>query len=146
MKREATPEQKAKAAERKATMRALAANIAKMNDAQRAELAARCPVVTIEGRALSPFNQCMIAHQRPSATVVGGFRQWLKAGRSVRKGEHGAGIWVPISTRPDGSETQAPENPDAITTEAGARCNFTVGTVFDVSQTEEKQPEEKGAR
>lgn len=95
----ATPEQHAAALERRAAMRKLAKQISDMVPAQRAELAARFPVVTIEGRALSVFNSCLVATQSPNATVVGGFRQWIKAGRGVRKGEHGMAIWVPLKPR-----------------------------------------------
>lgn len=53
MKRTLTPEQIAKRDERRGRMRALASQISKMSDAERAEIAARYSVVTIEGRTLS---------------------------------------------------------------------------------------------
>jgi len=68
----------------------LSKQIADMTDAQRSELAAKVVgIVTVEGRSLSPHNVCMIAMQKPDAVLVGGFRQWLKAGRCVKKGEKG---------------------------------------------------------
>ena len=126
MKRPPTEEQKQKAAERRERMRAIAKQIAAMDEGERFALAMRCPVVNIEGHSLSTFNQCMIGHQIPAATIVGGFRQWLKAGRAVRKGEHGAAIWVPISK---GGEEMDPAKPTGV--------RFVLGTVFDVSQTDE---------
>ena len=122
--RQATAEQKAAAAERRSKMRAIAKTISDLDAAQRASLAARSNIVTIEGRALSVFNQCFAATQNPTATVVGGFRQWLAAGRAVRKGEHGIAIWVPCKRKDaDGQEGEADET------------RFILGTVFDVSQT-----------
>lgn len=112
--------------ERREGFRKLAAKIAGMTDDQRKELASKCVATCIEGRGFSFANTCLIAHQRPDATLVGGFRQWIKAGRAVRKGEHGFGIWVPIPRRRDDGEI-----------DRDAKPRFMMGTVFDVSQTEE---------
>lgn len=130
MRREPTEAQRAAAAERRAAMRKLAKRVSAMTSDERNAIAARLGVVTIEGRSLSPFNSCMVWCQNPTASVVGGFRQWIRAGRAVCKGEHGMAIWVPtIRTRkaPDSS----PEVPDADS------IGFVLGTVFDVTQTQE---------
>ena len=116
------------ATERRNKAREIARRVAKMSDDERAALAARSLVTTIEGRTLSLHNQCLMALQRPGATLVGGFRQWLKHGRAVRKGEHGAVIWVPIGNK------RADANGDTETTE---RTGFILASVFDVSQTQE---------
>lgn len=108
----------------------LAREVSKLLPEQRAELASKCMVTTIEGRALSVTNQCLIARQIPHATIVGGFRQWLKAGRCVMKGQHGACIWVPTNYK---SAEQTNVDGEAVT-----RTGFILGTVFDVSQTQEK--------
>ena len=67
-------------------------------------------------------------------TVVGGFRQWRKAGRTVMKGQRGACIWFPLGDKKqDGTED---------TTGAGeekSSCRFGLATVFDVKQTEDLQ-------
>ena len=132
MRKQPTEEQKAKAAARRANIRAMCKQIAALNDTQRADLAARMPgVVTVEGRPLSFHNQLMIAFQLPAATILGGFRQWIKAGRAVRKGEHGAAIWCPIGHRQPTDNTDGGEvNAD------GERPGFILGTVFDISQTD----------
>lgn len=117
-------------------MRALTKRISAMSKPERDQLAATCPVVTIEGRALSLKNQCLIALQMPTATVVGGFRQWLKAGRCVKKGEHGACIWIPLGRK--NKETDETEQSDSRA--------FILANVFDVSQTEsteENKPAEQ---
>ncbi|MFA7296303.1 MAG: ArdC family protein [Dehalococcoidia bacterium] len=101
----------------------MAAEIAALSDAERAAIVARLGrCVTVEGHALSVRNACLVWMQRPDASVVAGFRQWLAAGRSVRKGEHGIGIWAPTGGR-DGDEGD--EGP-----------RFVFVTVFDVAQTE----------
>lgn len=131
MKKQATAEQKAAAEARRAKFRAIAKQIADMTDAQRAELSARCPViVTVEGRALSGKNSLLVAFQCPTATMVGGFRQWIKAGRCVRKGQRGLMIWVPTGgKKEDGASGEKAPQTDAEET------RFVMGTVFDVSQT-----------
>lgn len=131
-KRQATPAQKAAAAERRAKIAALAGEIRKMTDSQRAQMAQQMPVVTIEGRCLSVFNQCLLTMQQGSVTVVGGFKQWRQSGRIVRKGERGLALWVPIGGAQEGEDTDTEEN---------ARPRFMLGTVFDVSQTDEIQAE-----
>lgn len=133
--RNLTPEQQAARDARKAKQKELFARLAKMNVIERAQLAQTLPIVTCDGHALSVANMCLIALQgHAHATVVGGFRQWLRHGRCVRKGEHGATIRVPAGKRPaDGSD----ESGAAKTEDAGDSVYFVAGTVFDVSQTDE---------
>ena len=127
MKRTLTDDQVAASKARRTAMQKIARTISDMTPEQRGQLAARSSIVTIEGRTLSVFNQCLVATQCPSATVVGGFRQWIKAGRGVRKGEHGYALWVPLKREApaDGQDGDADET------------RFILGTVFDVSQTQE---------
>lgn len=133
MKRKPTEEQKAAAEARRESFRALSRQIAAMTPDERAALAARMPaVVTVAGHALSAFNSALLVHQNPTATVVGGFRQWLAANRCVRKGERGAAIWVPAGGRAEATQEGAEPN-----AEAGERPRFIVGYVFDVTQTQE---------
>lgn len=127
MRKPPTPEQKAQAAEKRERMRALSKRIAGMSEDERRALIAQCPaVITIEERALSPKNQMMLAFQLPKATIVGGFRQWLKHGRAVRKGEHGASIWIPLFAQAGDDSAAEPDEK-----------RFGLATVFDVSQTDE---------
>ena len=146
MRKEPTPEQKEKARERREKFRALAKQLADMPEAERAKLTIRLgAVVTVEGHALSLANTMLLLMQHPSVSVVGGFHQWIKAGRAVRKGEHGAMIWVPLKDRQNATETvEAP--PTIEKTEAKKDRRFIVGTVFDISQTDavETHNEQKG--
>ena len=137
MRREPTAEQKARAAERRERFRGFIAKVKAMTPEQRAALAARLPgVVTVEGHPLSLHNLCLIAYQRQDVTLVGGFRQWQRHGRKVSKGQHGLMIWIPrIRKNGNGEhEDQDGETPDEV--------RFLMGTVFDVSQTEEIEQEQ----
>ena len=126
MKKKLTPEQQAAREARRERFRATVKKVAEMPEAERAQLALQCgAVVTCEGRALSVTNTILCFLQRPGVSVVGGFRQWIKAGRCVRKGEHGLTIWIPLGVK----ENEAGEIGD------GAR--FGTATVFDVGQTQE---------
>jgi len=139
--RQATEEQKQQANQKRAKFRILWRKVAAMSDEDRAHLAESMPIVTVEGHALSIHNECLIAFQsvaqRP-VTVVGGFRQWQKQGRSVKKGEHGFMIWIPKMQKkeqptqePIQAETQEPSSSETV--EA-----FLIGYVFDISQTQEE--------
>ena len=130
--RQPTPEQQAGAKERREKFRALAAKVARMTDEEKAHLTARLGAVpTCAGRVLSLHNSLLCLMQCPSVSMVGGFRQWLAAGRCVRKGEHGFMIWIPLGKK-DGS---ASEESGEATPDDG---RFLMATVFDVSQTEPK--------
>ena len=97
-RRQPTAEQRAKAAERRERFAALAGQVARMTDDERAALVARVgAIVTCEGRALSAFNSCLVLTQLPTASMVGGFWQWKDKGRSVRKGAQGLMIWIPTT-------------------------------------------------
>lgn len=129
MKRVLTAEQTAARDARRARFQELSRKIAAMSDTERAKWQAEAGiVVTIEGHALSPRNTILCYFQRQGVTMVGGFRQWIKAGRAVMKGEHGISILVPVGVKhADGGEAEA---------ESG-EVHFIAGTVFDVTQTQE---------
>jgi len=119
--------QKAAAVERKERFRGLCAKLAGMSEEERGRWQTEAGlIVTIEGRSLSPRNTIICYFQRQGVTMVGGFRQWLKAGRCVRKGEHGLSILVPVGI---GKDKETGEDKDNL--------HFIGGTVFDVSQTDE---------
>lgn len=113
-----TPEQKAAAAERRAALAALAKKAAALPVEERM----KWTVQTIEGHPLSFKNAALAIFQRPTASLVGGFQQWRKAGRVVRKGEKAIGIFLPITRKGDDGE------PEGVA--------FRVVNVFDISQTD----------
>src|SRR5215208_7043822 len=122
-----TAQQKAAAAERRARFTELANRVAEMTDEERAALVAHLgAVVTCEGRALSVHNSCLVLTQFPTASMVGGFRQWKAHGRSVRKGEHGLMIWVPTARTTDAERTAGETQPatEATAEGEGKRAGF----------------------
>ncbi len=130
-----TEEQKAAAEARREAFRNMVAKIADMDDADRMALVSRIgAVVNCEGRPLSMVNTLMLAMQLPTVSMVGGFQQWLTAGRCVMKGQKGLAIWIPCGgTKEDAVPTDADVAGDG--TEGKTKRRFIMGTVFDVSQT-----------
>jgi len=150
MKRQLTAEQEAARKARKEKFGALWKQVAAMPELERVQLANKLGIVTCEGHELSLCNTMLIALQNPTASIVGGFRQWLKHGRCVRKGEHGLMIWCPTG----GGKGEVP--PMAIIVYGSNPApegdhRFIIGTVFDIGQTEElearqSEPEEMPVR
>ena len=127
-----TPEQKAKAKERRERIQDLTRRIARMSEAERAALVHGL-ATTIEGHTLSMTNQMLIAYQsvgQQQVTIVGGFQQWKRAGRTVTRGQHGYAIWVPIGRK-------SPNGQEKTETTDGDKPGFMLATVFDISQTQE---------
>jgi len=117
-KRKITPAQKEAAKQRREQLKSLT------KQAESMEVSG--VIETVEGHPLSDVNAALVLVQCPAATIVGGFRQWKKHGRQVMKGQKGIAIWFPCRTKQ--------EDEDA---EDQSRTFFRVGTVFDISQTEE---------
>src|SRR4051794_12080115 len=115
----------------------------------------------VESRSLfhrySLNNTLLIASQRPDATIVAPYGTWKKAGRQVRKGEHGIAIAVPVRVKVrDGESAKSGpvgmSNSSTVAQAVAARrkllaesaedgpaksvLRFKTGHVFDVSQTE----------
>ena len=138
MKRKLTDEQLQASTERRERFKGFAATVAKMTEDERWAMALKMPVVTIEGKALSHANACLIALQAPGATIVGGFRQWRTAGRFVRRGEKGLCLWVP-TFKAGSDDTPQPGSDTEV------KRRFIVGTVFDIGQTSADGEEETEA-
>src|SRR5213592_1196462 len=129
-----TPEQQAKAKERRERFRAIVKQVAEMSDEQKAHITAKIgAVLTCDGHALSLHNTLLLLIQCPTVSMVGGFRQWIKAGRAVKKGEHGHMLWFP---KGNGKPIDQPAEPTASATDK-PHIHFLIGTVFDISQTQE---------
>ncbi|KAF0139731.1 MAG: hypothetical protein FD122_3021 [Stygiobacter sp.] len=104
--------------------------LSEMTEEQRQAVADKFGIVTVEGHLLTAHNQCfLVAQSEINFSIVGGYRQWQKAGRSVRKGEHGFYIFVPSKTKEE-SENSAEVSADDETP------FFFTAVVFDISQTE----------
>lgn len=141
-KRNLSPEQLRRRDERKQQFAALVKRVADMPETERDQLAACMPgLVNTEGHTLSMRNTLLVALQLGTrCTIVGGFRQWIKQGRVVRKGQHGASILFP---RTFGDKTAATVSDEPKSGPNGERTVFLSGTVFDVSQTEILTPNEE---
>ena len=136
MRKAPTEAQKQAAKLRREKFRGIVKAIAGMPESDRIALSQKVVAATVEGHVLSLHNQCLLAVQCPHVTVVGGFRQWKEQGRTVRRGEHGHMIWVPITYgEKNGDDTPQPSEIDGEEKNIGGR--FLMGTVFDISQTEE---------
>ena len=140
--------------EKHARQKALADFIGKLTEEDRAKiLKAVGGVVTIEEHSLSETNTilCFIQRggkidaegvKRIDLSVVGGFNQWKNAGRRVKKGEKGMAIWFPREKKAGsnkGEEETALAIPEQILDKNGevkTTTLFSLGTVFDISQTE----------
>src|SRR5437588_2111368 len=97
-------------------------------------------------------NQELIYDQKPEATRVANYRTWQKEGYQVAEGQKGIRILVPKP--PKGWKREAiPDLDEKEATGDAAKAkvkeisfvtrNFTVGSVFDVSQlTEDRRPPE----
>lgn len=134
MKRQLTPEQEEAKKARREKFSKLWKAVANMPELERVQLANKLGIVTCEGHELSLCNTMLVALQCPTASVVGGFRQWIKHGRAVMKGQHGCMIWCPIRT----GETAEPNPSNVDTNDVNSRdLKFIIGTVFDIAQTQE---------
>lgn len=130
MKKTLTADQTVKRDERRAQFRALIKRVADMSAVQKAELG-KYGARKLDGGSFSVCNTMLLAIQLPHGSVVAGFRQWLKAGRCVIKGQHGASIWVPIG----GKKTTDAVTGATETDSSGDKPGFVCGCVFDISQT-----------
>ena len=99
-----------------------------LTEEQRQAIADKYGIVTVEGRLLTPHNQYfLVAQSEINSSVVGRFQQWKKAGRIVRKGEHGFLIFVPSKAKQENNSEMISDEEDV---------HFFTATVFDISQTE----------
>jgi len=90
-------------------------------------------VTTIEKHPLSIRNTILCLLQRPKTTIVGGFKQWLRVGHCVKKGERGLAILYPSKRT---SRTKRVEAEEADNKRKTKGKSFRLATVFDISQTE----------
>jgi len=114
--------------EKKAKLKQLRERLSNLNEEEKKALLDKGLILTVEGRLLSPHNTILIYLQANGTipTVVGGFQQWKRARKVVRKGEHGFIIWFPVGQKDEEGETVNVET-------------FYTATVFDVSQVEPLQ-------
>jgi hypothetical protein len=106
--------------------------LSSLTEAQRAELLSDAQITTIEGHPLSANNTVALLLQGCKDPVIGGFHQWKRAGRCVRKGSVGFIIWIPSKRKaPDLDEFEEPEP-----------TRFYPATVFAQAQTDVLPPKD----
>ena len=112
--------------ERKERFSKLAKALKGMDEEAKLNFVSERLIHNVDEKQMSVNNTILMLMQRPDniPTVVGGFKQWLKAGRCVQKGEHGMMIWYPSSRKKEADDTEE-------------ETRFFVGTVFDIAQTAE---------
>lgn len=119
----------------RASMGKLAKRIRDMSGEDKQALFGRIGTLTAEGHQLSMFN-CIFLHMQngndQALVQVGGFRQWQKVGRFVRKGERSIGyIYIPCGQKEKDEETGR---------ETCTRADFfRLVPMFSVDQTDEKE-------
>jgi N-terminal domain of anti-restriction factor ArdC len=118
------------------TIKKLTKKLAAASREEREEFATKYPVLNVEGRILSGCNGMVLTtlavmEGADAPTIVGGYQQWLKAGRSVRKGCKALYMRLPVTYRKKDKAEPAP-------TESETKpMGFKWVAVFDISQTEE---------
>lgn len=123
-----------KAKERRDKLSAVWKTVAAMSDAERAQLLEKTGTVTMcDGHLCSTNNTLFLAAQLPTVSVVGGFDQWRQFGRHVKLGETGLGIWIPKRGKKKDDAEADDDTPSG----------FFMGSVFDITQTEENEPPEE---
>ena len=140
-----TEAQKEAAKERRRQIGEMMAKIKAMPTEQRVLLAERFGIRNAEGHELSLHNQCLLIMQNDKVSLVGGFQQWKKLGRSVKKGSKALAIWVPCSRKAEsGDKAQSAIVPHGVDPCDLDSSFFVLGNVFDITQTETE--DEKIAR
>lgn len=126
---------------------ALMKALTNLTEEQKAEFASRALITNVNGHELSRNNKILLYLQAGDTftpTVIGGYNQWLKAGKRVQKGQHGMMIWIPKLNKPEETQAEAGEDMDAGMVEEAPNTQiprrFFTATVFDISQVEDKDP------
>lgn len=134
-----TEEQKAAALARRDALKKIACMVSEMTPDQRRAMVHKFgAIVNCEGRALSEYNSIFVLSQAQNASMLGGFRQWRKVGRKVRKGAKALAIWIPTGSSEENTEAAA----DLTVADVGQdvksatmRPRFRLVWVFDILQT-----------
>jgi antirestriction protein ArdC len=105
--------------------------LANLSPADRQRIAATGQVTNLDGHTLSLTNTILLHLQAQgiTPTVVAGYQQWRRAGKQVRRGEHGSTIWFPTGRKNDGAG-------DDLAAETHEGMRFFTTTVFDISQVD----------
>jgi antirestriction protein ArdC len=81
-------------------------------------------------------NTILILMQNPYSSYVASFQTWRKLGRSIKKGEKGIKVLVPIPFRYE-KQVEAKDGQNEVVKYEGT--SFRLGNVFDIGQTDGKE-------
>jgi hypothetical protein len=120
-------EKQQKRQEKKEKIIQIRKTLSQMSEEQQQAIAAKFGIITVEGHPLTPYNQCFLVSQSEiNFSIVGGYVQWKRACKAVRKGQHGFLILVPSVPKKEENLDTYLDNEDV---------HFYSATVFDISQT-----------
>lgn len=121
--------------EKQEKLKNLFKTVQEMTNEQLEQFVSNVGIVTCEGHALSPRNQVLLVLQAENdimPSIVGGYAQWQKQNRQVKKGEKSKlSILVPMTIKEKNEQGQVIENSEDVTF-------FKWVSVFDILQTEEQ--------
>lgn len=131
--------------EKKTRIKELMNKLSQFSEEQRQALVDRLGILNPEGHMLTGRNQALLYFQAGGnpLSVVGGFQQWQKYGRVVRKGERGYLIAVPSNVTKSNAVFPINGNESTVVDVADDDIFFLWKAVFDISQTEELTAENK---
>lgn len=134
---------------KKTKVQAIREKLANLTEEEKQAFINRGMIATPEGHVLSAHNTIMLYAQSTEFTpsVVAGYRQWRKAGRQVKEGEHGLLIWVPAKKKEKDVSLDVEKEleelsfdpPEDTETEKKPKRNFYLVNVFDISQTSKNE-------
>lgn len=130
-----------KAQEKRDRIRNFSKEISQYTNEELQEIAEELCITTIEGHVLSLKNQVLLDTQTRdlswTPSVVGGYKQWLEAGRQVKKGSSSLAIIAGAMGNKKDKEGNNIINKDSGENEK--KLQFRIVNVFDITQTEEIQ-------
>lgn len=129
-KKQQTPEQIKAKEEKKEKLQLLVKKIAEMPPEEVEKMKERINIITCEGLPLSGRNSLLLdlqaAYENIKIVMIGGFKQWNKVNRTVKKGEKSKlEILIPCNASKNEEDNEA------------KKIFFKWLPVFDISQTEE---------
>ena len=125
--------------EKKSRVKELMNKLSQFSDDQRQLLAEKLGITNPEGHILTMRNQALLYFQAEGLplSVVAGYKQWQKYGRTVRRGERGYLIAVPSSVKQSNAVFPINGNEATQIDADDSDIFFLWKAVFDISQTEE---------
>lgn len=132
--------------EKKTRINELVKKLSEFSDEQREIITQKFGIRNPEGHMLTGRNQSLLYLQAEGKplSVVGGFQQWKKYNRVVKKGERGYLIAVPSAVKKSNMVFEINGSESTSVDAADEDIFFLWKAVFDISQTEELSQQLEG--